>query len=134
MDHIELPFVKMSANAVTPTRATEASVGLDFYSLANYIIPPCGQLLIPTQIKLPFRNSFRTLWQISLKIWLSHITSSTCGCRSYRPQLYGRSKGLINQCGPTCLLHYQGRPYSSINFRKSVTSHTKEGKATSTHY
>ena len=52
MDHIELPFVKMSTNAVTPTRATDRSVGLDFYSPANYIIPPCSQLLIPTQIKL----------------------------------------------------------------------------------
>ena len=52
MDHIELPFVKMSPNAVTPTRATEGSVGLDFYSPANYIIPPYSQLLIPTQIKL----------------------------------------------------------------------------------
>ena len=52
MDHVELPFVKMSTNAVTPTRATEGSVGLDFYSPANYIIPPCSQLLIPTQIKL----------------------------------------------------------------------------------
>ena len=52
MDHVELLFVKMSTNAVTPTRATEALVGLDFYSPANYIIPPCGQLLIPTQIKL----------------------------------------------------------------------------------
>ena len=28
MDHIELPFVKMSTNAMTPTRATEGSVGL----------------------------------------------------------------------------------------------------------
>ena len=82
MDHVELLFVKMSTNAVTPTRATEKSVGLDFYSPANYIIPPCSQLLIPTQIKL---NSFRALWQTSLKIWLSHTTSSTCGCRSYRP-------------------------------------------------
>ena len=45
-------FVKMSSDAVTPTRATEESVGLDFYSPANYIIPPCSQLLIPTQIKL----------------------------------------------------------------------------------
>ena len=36
MDHIELPFVKMSTNAVTPTRATEGSVGLDFYSPAKY--------------------------------------------------------------------------------------------------
>ena len=52
MDHIELPFVKMSTDAVTPTRATEGSVGLDFYSPANYIIPPHSQLLIPTQIKL----------------------------------------------------------------------------------
>ena len=52
MDHIKLPFVKMSTNAVTPTRATEGSVGLDFYSPANYIIPPHSQLLIPTQIKL----------------------------------------------------------------------------------
>ena len=40
MDHIELPIVKMSLDAVTPTRATEGSVGLDFYSPATYIIPP----------------------------------------------------------------------------------------------
>ena len=52
MDLIELPFVKISINAVTPTRATEGSVGLDFYSPADYIIPPHNQLLIPTQIKL----------------------------------------------------------------------------------
>ena len=52
MDLIELPFVKMSTNAITPTRATEGSVGLDFYSPANYIIPPHNQLLVPTQIKL----------------------------------------------------------------------------------
>ena len=52
MEFIELPFVKMSPDAVTPTRATEGSVGLDFYSPADYIIPPYNQLLIPTQIKL----------------------------------------------------------------------------------
>ena len=49
---IELPFVKMSTDAVTPTTATERSVGLDFYSPANYIIPPHSQLLLPTEIKL----------------------------------------------------------------------------------
>ena len=52
MELIELPFVKMLVNAVTPTRATEGSIGLDFYSPADYIIPPHSQLLIPTQIKL----------------------------------------------------------------------------------
>ena len=52
MELIQLPFVKMLANVVTPTKATEGSVGLDFYSPADYIIPPHSQLLIPTQIKL----------------------------------------------------------------------------------
>ena len=52
MDLIELPFVKMSANVVTPTRTTEGSIGLDFYSPTDYVIPPHSQLLIPTQIKL----------------------------------------------------------------------------------
>ena len=52
MNYIELPFVKMSTDAVKPTRATEGSVGLDFYSPANYIIPPHSQLLLPTEIKL----------------------------------------------------------------------------------
>ena len=52
LHYIELPFVKMSADAVTPTKATEESVGLDFYSPADYIIPPHSQLLVPTQIKL----------------------------------------------------------------------------------
>ena len=52
MELIELPFVKMSANVITPTRATGGSVGLDFYSPVDYMIPPHSQLLIPTQIKL----------------------------------------------------------------------------------
>ena len=52
MDLIELPFVKISTDAITPMRATEGSVGLDFYSPADYVIPPHNQLMIPTQIKL----------------------------------------------------------------------------------
>ena len=52
MNLIELPYVKMSTDAIIPTRATEGLVGLDFYSPADYIIPPHSQLLIPTQIKL----------------------------------------------------------------------------------
>ena len=36
MDYVELLFVKMSSEAVIPTRATEHSVGLDFYSPSDY--------------------------------------------------------------------------------------------------
>ena len=52
MDLIEMPFVKISTDAITPTRATVGSVGLGFYSPADYVIPPHNQLMIPTQIKL----------------------------------------------------------------------------------
>ena len=74
MDHVELLFVKMSTDVVTPTRATEGSVGLDFYSPANYIIPPCSQLLIPTQIKLriPLGNYGRLASKSGLAI-LHHL-------------------------------------------------------------
>ena len=40
MDYVELLFVKMSSKAVIPTKATEHSVGLDFYSPSDYILPP----------------------------------------------------------------------------------------------
>ena len=40
MDYVDMLFVKMSSKAVIPTRATEHSVGLDFYSPSDYIIAP----------------------------------------------------------------------------------------------
>ena len=52
MELIQLPSVKMLTNVVTPTSVTKASLGLDFYSPVDYIIPPHSQLLIPTKIKL----------------------------------------------------------------------------------
>ena len=52
MDYVDMLFVKMSSKAVIPTRTTEHSVGLDFYSPSDYIMPPCSYLQIPTQIKV----------------------------------------------------------------------------------
>ena len=70
MELIELPFVRMSPDAVTPTRATEGSVGLDSYCPANYIIPPHSHLLIPTQIKfqIPLGHYGRLASRSSLAI------------------------------------------------------------------
>ena len=48
MDFVELQFVKMSPEAVVPTRATKYSIGLDLYSPANYLIHPKKQVLTPT--------------------------------------------------------------------------------------
>ena len=52
MDYVDVLYVEMSSEAVTPTRATEHSVGLDLYSPSDYIMSPCSHLQIPTQIKI----------------------------------------------------------------------------------
>ena len=121
----------MSSEAVTPTRATEKSVGLDFYSPADYIIPPHSQLSIPTQIKLkiPLGHYGRLASKSDLAI-LHHLH---VGAGVIDPD-YRRNKSLTNKYSPMHLLYCQGRPHSSINFGKSIITNTKEGKGTSTHY
>ena len=52
MDYVDILFVRMPSKAVIPTRATEHSVGLDFYSPSEYIMSPCSHLKVPTQIKV----------------------------------------------------------------------------------
>ena len=55
IDYVDMLFVKMSSPAVIPTKTTEHSVGLDFYSPSDYIMSPNSHLQIPTQImvKIP---------------------------------------------------------------------------------
>ena len=52
MGYVDVLYVEMSPKAVTPTRATEHSVGLDLYTPSDYIMSPCSHLQIPTQIKI----------------------------------------------------------------------------------
>ena len=52
MDFVDLQIVKMSSKAVTPTRGSKHSEGLDFYSPSDCLIPPLSQVQIPTQIKI----------------------------------------------------------------------------------
>ena len=42
MDYVDMLFVKISSKALIPTRAIEHSVGLDFYSPSDYIMPPAA--------------------------------------------------------------------------------------------
>ena len=44
MDFVDLQIVKMSSKAVTPTRATKHSEGLDFYSPSDCLIRPLSQV------------------------------------------------------------------------------------------
>ena len=130
MDYIELLFVKMSSEAVTPTRATEKSVGLDFYSPANYIILPHGQLLIPTKItlRIPPGHYGRLASKSGLAI-LRHL--HVCA-GVIDPDYTGEIKVLLTNTAP-CAHSIQGRPHHSTNFGKGIVTNTKEGKGTSTH-
>ena len=98
MDHVELLFVKMSTNAVTPTRATEGSVGLDFYSPANYIIPPYSQLLIPTQIKL--RIPLGHYGRLASKSGLAILHHLHVGAGVINPNYMGEIKVLLINTAP----------------------------------
>ena len=112
MDHIELPFVKMSANAVTPTRATEASVGLDFYSPANYIIPPYSQLLIPTQIKLRIHlGHYGRLASKSGLVILHHLH---VGAGVIDPNYTGEIKVLLINTAPHVHSIIRGDPIAQL--------------------
>ena len=116
MDHIKLPFVKMSTNAVTPTRATKESVGLDFYSPANYIIPPYSQLLIPTQIKLeiPLGHYGRLASKSGLAI-LHHLH---VGAGVIDPDYMGEIKILLINTAPHGHSIIRGDPIAQLILEK----------------
>ena len=121
MDYVKMLFVKMSSKAVIPKRATEHSVGLDFYSPSDYIMPPCSHLQIPTQIKV--------------KIPLGHygrLASKSGGSMIHQvhvgadPDYTGESSAY--KCSTMLPLYQKGRPYSSINFGKGIIINFEKGR------
>ena len=72
MDFVDLQIVKMSLKALTPTRATKHSVGLDFYSPSDCLIHPLSQVQIPSQIKIRFPLAIVADWLPNL-VWLWSI-------------------------------------------------------------
>ena len=116
MDYIVLFFVKMSSEAVTPTRATEKSVGLDFYSPANYIKLPHSQLLIPTKIKLriPPGHYGRLASKSGLAI-LRHL--HVC-VGVIDPNYTGEIKVLLTNTAPCAHSIFRGDPIAQLILEK----------------
>ena len=96
MDYVELLFVKMSSKAVIPTRATEHSVGLDLYSPIDYIMPPCSQLQVPTQIRVKIPLGPR----LASKSGLSMIHQVHVGAGVIDPDYTGEIKVLLINVAP----------------------------------
>ena len=116
MDYVDMLFVKMSSPAVIPTRATEHSVGLDFYSPSDYIMPPCSHLQIPTQIKvkIPLGHYGR----LASKSGLSMIHQVPCWGRSHRPDYTGEVKILLINAAPCYHFIKRGDPIAQLILEK----------------
>ena len=116
MDCVELLFVKMSSEAVTPTRATEKSVGLDFYSPADYIIPPHSQLLIPTQIKL--RIPLGHYGRLASKSGLAILHHLHVGAGVVDPDYTREIKVLLTNTAPRAHSIVRGDPIAQLILEK----------------
>ena len=112
MDYVELLFVKMPSEAVTPTRATEKLVGLDFCSPADYIIPPHSQLLIPTQIKL--RIPLGHYGRLASKSGLAILHYLHVGVGVIDPDYTGEIKVLLTNTAPRAHSIVRGDPIAQL--------------------
>ena len=116
MELIELPFVKMSAYVVTPTRATERSVGLDFYSPEDYIIPPHSQFLIPTQIKLQIPLGY--YGRLASKSSLAMLHQLHVGTGVIDPDYTGEIMVLMINAAPRVYSIKKGDPIAQLILEK----------------
>ena len=116
MELIELPFVKMSVNVVTPTRATERSVGLDFYSPEDYIIPPHSQFLIPTQIKLQIPLGY--YGRLASKSSLAVLHQLHVGAGVIDPDYTGEIMILMINAAPRVYSIKKGDPIAQLILEK----------------
>ena len=116
MGHVELLFVKMSSEAVTPTRATEKSVGSDLYSPANYIILSHSQLLIPTKIKLKILLGH--YGRLASKSGLAILHHLHVGAGVIDPDYTGEIKVLLTNTAPHAHSIVRGDPIAQLILEK----------------
>ena len=116
MELMELSFVNMSANVVTPTRATERSVGLDFYSPEDYIIPPHSQFLIPTQIKLQIPLGY--YGRLASKSSLAVLHQLHVGAEVIDPDYTGEIMVLMINAAPRVYSIKKGDPIAQLILEK----------------
>ena len=126
MHYIELPFVKISVDAVTPTRATGGSAGLDFYSPADYIIPPHSQLLVPTQIKLQIPLGY--YGRLATKSGLAILHQLHVGAGVIDPDYTGEIMVLLINTAPRVYNIAKGAPIAQLILEKISIPLLKEVK------
>ena len=116
-----MDYVDMLSKAVIPTRATEHSAGLDFYSPSDNIMPPCSHLQIPTQIKvkIPLGHYGR----LASKSGLSMIHQVHVGAGVIDPDFTGEAKILLINAAPCYHYIKRGDPIVQLILEKVAQSH-----------
>ena len=116
MDYVDVLYVEMSSKAVTPTRATEHSVGLDLYSSSDYIMSPCSHLLIPTQIKI--KIPLGHYGRLASKSGLSMVHQVHVGAGVIDPDYTGEVKVLLINAAPCYHYIKRGDPIAQLILEK----------------
>ena len=116
MDYVDMLFVKMSSKPVIPTRATEHSVGLDFYSPSDNIMPPCSHLQVPTQIKvkIPLGHYGR----LASKSSLAMVHQVHVGAGVIDPDYTGEVQILLINAAPCYHYIKRGDPIAQLILEK----------------
>ena len=109
-------YVEMSSKAVTPTRATEHSVGLDLYSPSDYIMSPCSHLQIPTQIKI--KIPLGHYGRLASKSGLSMVHQVHVGAGVIDPDYTGEVKVLLINAAPCYHYIKRGDPIAQLILEK----------------
>ena len=109
-------FVKISSKAVIPTRATEHSVGLDFYSPSDYLMPLCRHLQVPTQIKV--KTPLGHYGRLASKSGLAMIHQVHVGAGVIDPDYTGEVKILLINAAPCYHYIKRGDPIGQLILEK----------------
>ena len=139
MELIELPFVKMLTNVVTSTGATQGSVGLDFYTPVDCVMPPPSRFLIPIQIKLQIPLGY--YGRLASKSSLAMLHQLRVGAGVIDTDYTGEIMVLMINAAPRVYSIKKGDPIPqlilervSIPILREMKKKKKKKKKTSTYY
>lgn len=70
MNHVIIPFKKLSEKAKIPAQATFSDAGYDLFSTESYLLQPGERKLFPTNISTAIPHWY--YWRVAPRSWLAY--------------------------------------------------------------